>query len=50
VFHKQTGKWQAQVGHNGSTLYCGLHDTPEAAATAAHQKRVEMNFLSEANT
>lgn len=42
VLHKRTGKWQAQVRHNGVNLYLGLYDTPEMAAHVVSGKRTEL--------
>jgi len=33
-WHKHRSRWQAHLGHNGKTIYLGLHDTPEAAHEA----------------
>lgn len=37
TFHRRTGKWQAQIGHLGRTMYLGLFSTAEAAARAYDQ-------------
>lgn len=44
-WHKQLGKWQAQVRHKDKMHYCGLWDTREGAAAAAACKRAELGFL-----
>lgn len=36
-FHKLTGKWHANIGHNGKTTYLGLHRTAEDAAIAYNE-------------
>jgi hypothetical protein len=47
TFHAKAGKWMGQVRRSGRVHYCGLHSTPEAAAEAARQKRVELGFFGE---
>lgn len=49
TLHKQSGKWQAQVGHFGRHYYLGLFNSPESAAAAAEQKRNELGFLRRAS-
>lgn len=34
TFHKQTGKWHAQIQHLGRHISLGLHQSPEAAHEA----------------
>lgn len=41
--HGPTGKWVAQVGHNGAVYYCGLHATIPEAEAAAIAKRLELH-------
>lgn len=36
------GAWQAQVGHNGRTVYLGRYRTAEEAGEAARAKRLEL--------
>jgi hypothetical protein len=33
-YHRQAGKWLAQIRCNGAKIYLGIHPTPEAAAVA----------------
>lgn len=47
-FHLRSGKWMANVSYMGRKIYCGLHDSPEAAAEAARLKRVELGYFGEA--
>jgi len=47
TFHRQTGKWQAGVNFSGKFYYCGLHDSPEMAESAAAAKRRELGFFGE---
>jgi hypothetical protein len=34
TLHKQSGKYQAQIGAGGKTIYLGLFDAPDAAGAA----------------
>jgi hypothetical protein len=45
TFHKQSGKWQAQVQRKGVRGYLGLFDTVLEAAEVAAAKRKELGFL-----
>lgn len=42
TLQKRTGKWQAQMTHNGKMLYLGLHSTPEEASAVVSAKRAEL--------
>jgi hypothetical protein len=37
------GRWEADVTHNGKTIYLGLFDTREQAAEAARVRRLELH-------
>ena len=39
---KRTGKWRAQVGHEGKMLSAGYYETPELANEAAIAKRLTL--------
>lgn len=45
VTRHKCGKWQASVKHKGKFYYCGIFDSPEAAADAALNKRKELGFV-----
>ena len=42
VFHPSSNKWRACVKHHGRIRYAGLHGTPEEAALAAKQLRLDL--------
>ena len=42
AWHKQTGKWTAQVQHRGKKYHLGMFDDPAEAARAAATKRAEL--------
>jgi len=46
TLHK-SGKWQAQVGYYGKTIYCGLHKSREEACIAAQKKREQLHSMEE---
>jgi len=46
TFHKQSGKWLAQVKHHNVNFYLGLFTTKRGAALAAARKRNELHFLN----
>jgi len=41
-FHKQTGRWRAQVTHHQKQYYGGAYETEEEAAEAARQLRLKL--------
>lgn len=41
-WHKASGKWVGQVGHNGKVHHVGVFDTVEAASYAVSIKRQEL--------
>lgn len=42
TFHKQVGRWQAQIKKNGQSIYLGLFDRPEDAHAAYVDKAKEI--------
>lgn len=44
-FVKATGKWRAEVGHNGKLIHVGYFTSAEEAGLAAAAKRRELGFL-----
>lgn len=42
TFHKQCGRWQASIKHNGKNHYLGLYDAPETAAEAYRNAASQM--------
>ncbi len=46
TWFKKCNKWQAGVNHKGRFIYLGLFSDRQEAATAALNKRNELNFLN----
>lgn len=41
-FHKATGRWRAQIRHNGKKLHLGYFDSAEEAAQAYHAAALKL--------